>query len=116
MSRREEVEKLKNVIGGSFGDDEECHYYGNEALDELAALAISSIPDRYTPREEVTEGWWFAKHEGTKERQGIRVSGDGDVGFYVWVYGDRYCDELSNFTDFLPVPAWLVEGIGEHAK
>ena len=117
MSRREEVEKLKNVIGGSFGDDEECHYYGNEALDELAALAISSIPDRYTPREEVTEGWWSCVNRDG-ERQIVYVWDDHESG------GDLRVDQTGTgspnwtdlWTDFLPVPAWLVEGIGEQPK
>lgn len=114
MSRREEVEKLKNVIGGSFGDDEECHYYGNEALDELAALAISSIPDRYTPREEVTEGWWSAKHRREKGRHIVYVCStphSTDLTLRAWGPGCMIGNMLDEHTDFLPVPAWLLEGL-----
>ena len=60
-------------------------------------------PTRYTPREEVTEGWWFCSwaHDRKAGRFGIKIHKE-DVGDML---------RLKAYTDFLPVPAWLVEGI-----
>ena len=104
MSRREEVEKLKNQIAAGIGPVEiGVQVAADEALERLADMALESIPDRYTPREEVTEGWWFCSwaHDRKAGRFGIKIHKE-DVGDML---------RLKAYTDFLPVPAWLVEGI-----
>ena len=113
MSRREEVEKLKEDLKlrlDMTGDVRE----GDAIIDRLAAMALSSIPDRYVPMEEVTEGWWSAVNRDG-ERQIVYVWDDNESG------GDLRVDQTGTgspswtdlWADFLPVPAWLVEGIGE---
>ena len=107
MSRREEVEylaeRIRNGIGSSSVTLREC---AKESLDKLAKMTV--IPARYTPREEVTEGWWSCLRPSCPERrQVIYVNPDGRV----WITGYDDYFEIHNFTDFLPVPAWLVEGL-----
>ena len=113
MSRREEVEKLKNQIAAGIGPVEiGVQVAADEALERLADMALESIPDRYTPREEVTEGWWSCVNRDG-ERQIVYVWDDHESG------GDLRVDQTGTgspnwtdlWTDFLPVPAWLVEGL-----
>lgn len=113
MSRREEVERLKAeiLVGIEHGD---YHKNSEDALERLAALAI---PDRYTPREEVSVGFWFARHIEHKRWAPVSVWKDdlrGDV-LMVACIATTYDYPFESFTDFLPVPAWLVEGLGEKA-
>ena len=111
MSRREEVERLKKDVqlailpGGS--PEERCQ--GRDSLNELAALAFSSLPDRYVPREEVTEGWWSCVRSCSRTL--VRVNRNFHGSLQVSVVNCDVPLPLEWFTDFLPVPAWLVEGI-----
>ena len=110
MSRREEVEKLKEDLKlrlDMTGDVRE----GDAIIDRLAAMALSSIPDRYVPMEEVTEGWWSCVRSCSRTIVKVHRSFHGSLRVSV-----VNCDTplpLEWFTDFLPVPAWCVEGTGQ---
>ena len=104
MSRREEVERLvETVLHGIGSQAASSKLLANSSLDRLKNMALESLPTRYTPREEVTEGWWFCSwaHDRKAGRFGIKIHKE-DVGDML---------RLKAYTDFLPVPAWLVEGI-----
>ena len=110
MSRREEVEKLKNQIAAGIGPVEiGVQVAADEALERLADMALESIPDRYTPREEVTEGWWSCVRSCSRTL--VKVDRNFHGSLQVLVVNCDVPLPLEWFTDFLPVPAWLVEGL-----
>ena len=111
MSREEAeylVERIKNGIGSSSATLRDC---AKESLDKLVEMA--TIPTRYTPREEVTEGWYFARmvRSPLSDREAVKCIGDDLLRV-----ADRSRWEITDFTDFLPVPAWCVEGVGKQPK
>ena len=107
---REEIEyladRILNGIGSSSATLRDC---AKESLDKLVEMA--SIPVRYTPREEVTEGWWSCVRSCSRTIVKVHRSFHGSLRVSV-----VNCDTplpLEWFTDFLPVPAWCVEGTGQ---
>ena len=72
-------------------------------------------PREYVPREEVTEGWYFAMSTEASEprREAIEVKREPDGRLIVYRTGWDVDEPLDWYTDFLRVPAWCVEGIGQ---
>ena len=104
---------MKDAPGTVADEDEECTPSLMENYEEIYRDGLQDgvehlIPTRYTPREEVTEGWWFAQivRSPLSDREVVQCIGDSLLRI-----GDRSRWEIDDFTDFLPVPAWLVEGL-----
>ena len=110
MSRREEVERLvETVLHGIGSQAASSKLLANGSLDRLKNMALESLPTRYTPREEVTEGWWSCVRSCSRTL--VRVGRNFHGSLQVSVVNCDVPLPLEWFTDFLPVPAWLVEGI-----
>ena len=108
MSRREEVERLKNQIYGGLSPEIGYDFSGaTKALEKLMEMALESVPTHYTPREEVTEGWWSCVRCEMRIPRDIVLVTSGYL--FRTATGNRW--NIEDMTDFLPVPAWLVEGI-----
>lgn len=111
MSREHEVARLVKDIQDQLEYERIYDSKGFKSLDRLVSLAREGVPSSYVPREQVTEGWWFATNNDTGGRECVKVV--GDIGAVVLV--GRYTS-LGVYSDFLRVPSWLVEGIGEGEK
>ena len=131
MSRREEVERrfsveetwlapLPGIATEYIRDNSKSVMEGPDlSLEQACDLLNAAYPTRYTPREEVTEGWWSAKHRREKGRHIVYVCStphSTDLTLRAWGPGCMIGSRLDEFTDFLPVPAWLVEGVGKQPK
>ena len=101
-------------------ENRHCDVTANEAFALGVRHALAAmVPDRYTPREEVTEGWWSAKHRREKGRHIVYVCStphSTDLTLRAWGPGCMIGSLLDEYADFLPVPAWLVEGVGKQPK
>lgn len=78
-------------------------------LSEAVDLLNAAYPTSYTPREEVTEGWWSCVRSCSRTL--VRVGRNFHGSLQVSVVNCDVPLPLEWFTDFLPVPEWLVEGI-----
>jgi len=96
------------------GDDQIFDGDRQIELSEAVDLLNAAYPDRDTPREEVTEGWWACDFRfGDVSKRRIVQIEKCDWGYGVWQVGANAPSPIANFTDFLPVPAWLVEGLND---
>lgn len=119
MSERSEIgylaERVRNGIGSSSMTLRDC---AKESLDKLVELA--SVPTTYVPRDEVTEilkskedgrAWFSCREHGLVGRifAEFWVGHSGEIeGKSPWSHESR---SLHSFSDFLPVPEYLVRGI-----
>lgn len=117
MSREREVKELVDRLKRLYDEFLHLRFTSSqlECIDRLADMALESIPSRYTPREEVKTGYYFARY-GDAGRMPIEVRMMGSGCLVVFFCGNE-CDEpLEDFDDFLPVPAWLVEGVSSEGR
>ena len=91
-------------------ENRHCDVTANEAFALGVRHALAAmVPDRYTPREEVTEGWWSCVRSCSRTL--VKVDRNFHGSLQVLVVNCDVPLPLEWFTDFLPVPAWLVEGL-----
>lgn len=111
MSRRDEVEKLEDQIYGGLSPEIGYDFSGaKEALEKLMAMALESVPTQYVDVKDVKTGHYMAMWGYSGRREPISVDlCDGDLLASVTGHTQKF--QLDTFTDFLPVPSWLVEGI-----
>lgn len=111
MSRDDEVARLVKDVKEAFEGDARIFPAAHKSLDRLASLAREAVPSSYVPREQVTEGWWSCLFIYREERSVVWVTRDEHGRMSVETHGTDLLYSLNDFTDFLRVPSWLVEGI-----